>query len=80
MYAPWSYFDVDIEWGSFKLGKLWISWFNSDTREGNWWGSLSITLDCKWNALLFYDERKKRAALEFRCIDPEISEALKGVK
>ena len=78
MYTPWAYLDVDIEWGSLKIGKVWFSWFNSDTRGENWWGSFSITLDFKWNFLFFYHELKKRPAFEFRCIDPEISEALKG--
>lgn len=78
MFAPWFYLDVDLEWGSIKVGKVLLSWFNSDTRYDSWWGSLSITLDLKWNFLVFYNELKKRPAIEFRCIDPEISEVLRG--
>jgi hypothetical protein len=79
LYAPLFYFDVDIEWGHIRFGKLLIHWFNSSAQYDSW-GSCDITWDLKHSLLFCFNEMRQRFEFSHRIIDPDIRRVMKGVK
>jgi hypothetical protein len=79
LYAPLFYFDVDIEWGHIRFGKLLIHWFNSSAQYDSW-GSCDITWDLKHSLLFCFNEMHQRFEFSHRIIDPDIRRVMKGVK
>jgi len=73
------YFDVDIEWGHFRLGPLVLTWFNSDAAYDSW-GSVDISWKFKYCFLFAFNELKHAPHFHARELDPEITAALRGSK
>ena len=78
-YAPLFYFDIDIEWGHIRFGKLLIHWFNSSAQYDSW-GSCDITWDLKHSFLFCFNEMRQRFEFSHRIIDPDIRRVMQGVK